>query len=231
MSHEEFATRYQFLVGGPRTNDARELCRRIVQAYSKMGEEIRVGNGQIYATEHGVEMAEQWKNYVRGQAASVIQRCWREHMRRKQAALLIQCWWRRMRQDRAARKVQAWWRKKCSTLVMLSRLRRICRSVRIIQRSVRCWLHKKRSAIDLPTLSTSVLPAHVEQSLHVSVESAASSPTTAQRVCQCVSNPTSLVSLQLSRKHFFYSDGVVSIRRPNQVMDSIYQFTAYLIGL
>lgn len=209
MSHEEFATRYKFLVrtrpGGD--EDSLELCRRIVSTYSKMGEEIRVGNGQVYATEHGVEMAEQWKNYVRGQAASVIQTWWREHLRRKRAAILIQCWWRRTLQIRAAVRLQMWWRKKKDNRRMLSNLSHMCRSVRIIQRAARRWIEIKKKAAS----SSTIPPKPIEEPLIV-VTATPNKPASRNP-----SGPLGLISLQLSRTHFFYSDGVISMRRPTAV--------------
>lgn len=211
MSHEEFATRYKFLVGtrSRGDEDPLELCRRIVSTYPKMGEDIRVGNGQVYATEHGVEMAEQWKNYVRGQAASVIQTWWREHLRRKRAAILIQCWWRRTLQIRAAVRLQMWWRKKRDNRRMISNLSRMCRSVRIIQRAARRWIEMKKKATCSTTLPKPV--ENVEEPLIV-VTATPNKP-----VNRNPSGPLGLISLQLSRTHFFYSDGVISMRRPTAV--------------
>lgn len=222
MSHEEFAQRYGFLVGMKQATDAREVCLRIVQAYPKMDGEIRVGKGQIYATEHGIELIEQWKEYVRSQAAGQIQRWWRTHLQRKRAAHLIQCWWRRVRQIRAAKKVQLWWRRKRSKALLLARLSKLCASVRIIQRAVRRWLLAKRTvSVRPPTPALTLEPSRetaMERAQMPESHLDTSPPLpSARQASEKLAHPLGLLSLQLSRSHFFYSDGVISIRRPTTV--------------
>ena len=222
MSHEEFACRYKLLATNrkDRTIDTREICRQIVGSYSKMKDEIRAGNSQMYATEHGIELAERWKLRIRHQAASVIQRWWHEKMRKKHAAVSIQRWWRAVLRIRAANKVKRWWKKKRSTALMLSKVGQIYRSVRIIQRTVRRWLAVKainnRSQIPLPSPTPTV---EVEEECRVDreVKYEVSPKRVETSYCAKATQTSSFQSFQLSRLNYFYSDGIISIRRPPTV--------------
>ena len=216
MSHEEFASRYHFFtmaVSGERP-DAVEMCRRIVNIHGKMGEEIRVGQSQVYATEQGIELVERWKHRVRNQAAVLIQQWWRELVRRRAAAILLQDWWRSVRRSRAATRLQNWWRIKFYRKRTLHKVAKISRSVLVIQRSVRRWIQSRKKP--LPSTNTH---------LHLAEETPPPSPlppetTATTKICLRTSPQRTVIrplSLHLSRSDWFYSDGIVSIRRPAAV--------------
>ena len=222
MSHEEFASRYQYLSTNrrDRPTDAKEICCRIVKSYEKMKGEIHVGNSQMYATEHGIELAERWKLRIRHQAASVVQRWWREKLHRKKAATAIQIWWRTILQTRAANKVKRWWKRKCSTSKTLAKVGQIYRSVRIIQRAVRRWLKvqavKRNSQISSSLLIQTVQVVPVEchgEEVQCSINWVENNN------CAKSTQTPALISLQLSRTNIFYSDGIISIRRPPKVLN------------
>lgn len=232
MSHEEFAERYRFLstVRPVETTDAKEICRLIVDSYTQMEGEIRVGNSQIYATEHGIELAEQWKLRIRSQAASIIQRRWREHLRRKKAAVVIQRWLRMIIKTRAANKIKNWWLRKRSTAKTLSKIGQIFRSVRVIQRTVRRWLSMKafkRNLEELKRKSCVLISETVALEPSIPAVKCDDVPKVAFRVspnwmdnnncAKSTRSSPSLISLQLSRTNFFYSEGIISIRRPPTV--------------
>ena len=202
MSHEEFASRYQFLTlaDGSERPDAREACRRIVEIHPKMGEEIRVGQSQVYATEQGIELVERWKHRVRQQAAVLIQRWWRDQVRRREAVILLQNWWRSVRRCRAAKRLQNWWRIKLYRTRTLHKVSLISKSVLVIQRSVRRWLITRKQQ-SITTKSIVVVEDQPIPCLRTSPPRLAYRP----------------LSLHLSRSDLFYSDGIVSIRRPAAV--------------
>lgn len=232
MSHEEFADRYRFLstVRPIETTDAKEICRLIVSSYTQMDGEIRVGNSQIYATEHGIELAEQWKLRIRNQAASIVQRWWREHLRKKRAAIVLQRWMRMIIKTRAANKIKHWWSRKRSTAKTLSKIGQIFRSVRVIQRNVRRWLSIKafrRNLKELKRKSCVLITEPVASETFVPAVNSDAIPQVTFQVspnwidnnnCAKSTRPSlSLISLQLSRTSFFYSEGIISIRRPPTV--------------
>lgn len=228
MSHEEFATRYQYLSSSRRDRnlDAKEICRRISENYPQMASEVRVGNSQMYATEKGIEMAERWKLQVRNQAASIVQRWWREHLRRQKAAVTIQNWWRTIVVVRAANKVKRWWKRKRSTAQLLLKVGQISNSIRVVQRTVRRWLARVRARRAIRQLRAQIsCPPPVAQI----DENWCDSNTTLKVVslnwaennnCAKPTQSPSLISLQLSRLNYFYSVGVISIRRPPSVFYS-----------
>ena len=223
MSHEEFATRYQYLSASRRAPimDAKEICRRISENYPQIASEVRVGNSQMYATEKGIEMAERWKLQIRNQAASIVQRWWRERLRRKKAAVTIQNWWRMIVVIRAANKVKRWWKRKRSAAQLLSKVRQICNSVRIVQRTVRRWLarvraiRQLRAQISCPSPVTQMV-AH-ENLCDSNATFKVSLNWAENNNCAKPTQSMSLISLQLSRLNYFYSVGVISIRRPPTV--------------
>lgn len=223
MSHEEFASRYQYLSTNrrDRPTDAKEICRRIVKSYEKMAQEVHVGNSQMYTTEHGIELAERWKLRIRNQAASIVQRWWRERLRRKKAAMTLQHWWRTILKTRAVNKVKRWWKRKHSTSETLSKVGQICRSVRIIQRTVRRWLKvkaiRRNSQISSPPLVPVVEAVVVE--CRVDLEVQVSPNWVENNNCAKPARPPNLIALQLARTNFFYSDGIISIRRPPKVVE------------
>ena len=225
MSHEEFATRYQYL-STSRGNckiDAKEICRRIAENYPQMASEIRVGNSQMYATEKGIELAERWKLQIRNQAASIVQRWWRERLRRRKAAETIQNWWRTCLAIRAANKVKRWWKKKRSNAQLLSKVGQISKSVRIVQRTVRRWLARVRANRQLCAQISCPSPvAHIVADQENLDDSNASSKVSLNWAennnCAKSTQSPSLISIQLSRINYFYSVGVISIRRPPSVL-------------
>lgn len=235
MSHKEFADRYKYLSTNRwvKPIDAKEVCRQIVGSYTKMEGEIHVGNSQIYATEHGIELVERWKLRLRNQAASVVQRWWREYLHRKKSAIVIQQWWRTILTIRAANKVKRWWKRKTSTAKTLLKVGQISHSVRIIQRTVRRWLkvqaikrsleEKRRLSMLIPepvTPEPPVLELNTKITPEI-VKFPVSPDWVDNNNCAKSTKPTrltpSLISLQLSRTSFFYSEGVISIRRPPTV--------------
>jgi myosin heavy subunit len=226
MSHEEFASRYQYLSSsrGDRKIDAKDICRQIAENYPQMASEIRVGNSQMYTTEKGIELAERWKLQIRNQAASVVQRWWRERLCRRKAAETIQKWWRTVLVIRAANKVKRWWKRKRSTAQLLSKVGEICKSVRIVQRTVRRWLARVRATRQLRAQISCPSPVAVvhivaDESLNDSNASSKVSLNWAENNnCAKRTQSPSLISLQLSRINYFYSVGVISIRRPPSVL-------------
>jgi len=147
MNHEEFASRYRLLIGSRRCEgiELLETCQRIVESY-QMDAEIRVGKTLIYATEHGVELAERWKDRTRDVAAANIQRWWKLKMERKRAAQKIQRWWRARRRTKAASKLQSWWRKKLANKKLMTNLSRL-----LAASKVQTWWKKKLSNKKLMT--------------------------------------------------------------------------------
>ena len=149
MSHEEFKSRYQLVLGRLRCERMKPLviCQRIIES-CHLGVEIRVGKNLVYATEHGIELAERWKDRTRQISASIIQRWWKRNMERKQAAKMIQRWWRARRRMLAASKVQNWWRKKLANKKLLMNLNRL-----LAASKVQIWwrgrLAKKRLLVNL----------------------------------------------------------------------------------
>ncbi|EFX86964.1 hypothetical protein DAPPUDRAFT_307123 [Daphnia pulex] len=225
MSHEEFATRYQYLSSSRRDRnlDAKEICRRISENYPQMASEVRVGNSQMYATEKGIEMAERWKLQVRNQAASIVQRWWREHLRRQKAAVTIQNWWRTIVVVRAANKVKRWWKRKRSAAQLLLKVGQISNSVRVVQRTVRRWLARVRARRAIRQLRAQIsCPPPVAQIDENWCDSNATLKVVSlnwaeNNNCAKPTQSPSLISLQLSRLNYFYSVGVISIRRPPSV--------------
>lgn len=225
MSHEEFASRYKYLsTKRPKEPiEAIEICREITESYVQLENEIRVGKSQMYATEKGIELAERWKFRIRQQAACVVQRWWRERLRRQKAAVTLQNWWRTVVQTRAVNRVKRWWKRKRSTAQILSKVRQICVSVRIIQRTVRRWLihtraaRQKRAQISLPS-TDSVAQVIADESCDHDVKLQVSPKWGENNNCAKLTQSPNLISLQLSRANFFYSVGVISIRRPPTVL-------------
>lgn len=224
MSHEEFASRYKYLsTKRPKEPiEAIEICREITESYVQLENEIRVGKSQMYATEKGIELAERWKFRIRQQAACVVQRWWRERLRRQKAAVTLQNWWRTVVQTRAVNRVKRWWKRKRSTAQILSKVRQICVSVRIVQRTVRRWLihtraaRQKRAQISLPS-TDSVAQVIADESCDHDVKLQVSPKWGENNNCAKLTQSPNLISLQLSRANFFYSVGVISIRRPPTV--------------
>lgn len=139
MSHEEFISRYRLLIGKDRCEgiEPLEMCQRIIESY-QMDAEIRVGKTLVYATEYGIELAEQWKERTRHTRATTIQRWWKQKIERKRAAQTIQNWWRARRRNLATSKVQRWWRKKLANKKLLMNLSRI-----LAASKVQTWWRKK----------------------------------------------------------------------------------------
>lgn len=216
MSHEEFASRYHFftMAESGKRSDAVEMCQRIVNVHCKMGEEIRVGQSQVYATEQGIELVERWKHRIRHQAAVLIQQWWRELVRRRAAAVLLQTWWRSVRRSRAASRLQNWWRIRFYRTKTLHKVAQISRSALIIQRSVRRWIQSRKKP---PSFTTTHLLLVEETPPPSPLPPEATTKTT--RICLRTSLLTTIrpLSLHLSRSDWFYSDGIVSIRRPAAV--------------
>lgn len=218
MSLEEFASRYRFLMssrGG--WIDTQELCQLIVRSYDRMSNEIRVGQTQIYATECGVELIEQWKQRTRHQMASVIQRWWREIVERRQAAETIQRWWRLVLRRKAAIRLQNWWRRKQNARLIVVNLQKLCLSVRIVQRAFRRWFHVRQRRKML---------LFRQQEAFKLQELAKADEKTEDTECQVVIAPEKTENVQsaiqvrlpgnqvLKRFDYFYADGIVTIRRP-----------------
>lgn len=225
MSHEEFASRYQYLSTKRRNEpaDTIEICCEITGSYVQLANEIRVGKSQMYATEQGIELAERWKLRIRHQAASVVQRWWRERLRRQRAAVTLQNWWRTVLQIRAANKVKRWWKRKRTTAQILSKVRQICVSVRTVQRTIRRWLirvratRQKTAQIALLSADSVVQVVADEICDEHDAKLQVSPKRTENNNCAKSPQSPSLISLQLSRSNFFYSVGVISIRRPPTV--------------
>lgn len=235
MSHKEFAARYNLLVDRKQYQriEPLEKCQRIIQS-CQIREEIRVGKSLVYATEHGIELAERWKERTLRIHATVIQRWWKENMVKKRAAQIIQSWWRNRRRSAAAWKLQLWWRKKRSNRTLLINLSHFVRSVRTVKKALIRWVRAKQMAKRLQQIEETDENKNENnkenkndkevKEIEENEPSCSFIDLIESQTAAKMSNPkltsnefpfeTSELHLSLPRTNLFYSAGVISIRRP-----------------
>lgn len=243
MSLEEFASRYRFIVSSRvEWVDLRELCQAIVNSHGPMKEEIRIGHKLVYATENGIDLVEQRKQMTRNHMASVVQRWWRQIIRRRRAAQAIQQWWRLVLRRKAAVRLQTWWRNKKNAELILLKLQHLSRSIRLVQRSVRKWFHIKQHRKMLlqrkeeleRSLANDQEPEQADESQTIQQVRPVEEQVTAEKVEKAEviqsAKPALLpgvLLLELARFNYFYSDGIVSVRRPLTVTITIRSFQKF----
>ena len=231
MSHNEFCERYKCLLDRVRVSaSVKEVCQLVAASY-RVQKEMHVGKTQMYSTERGLQLAEEWRNQLRTNSARILQQWWRGYLQRKEAILTIQRWWRYELRNRAAAKLQRWWKRRLFVRQVKLHSKKLSKSIATVKRVLLRWALKKRGAkiraqrrrraIAIVNPVTRVVSSPERNSVNRIIFSPERSPTWPGKISPCKINSSKCSSpglvLHLPRSSLFFKDGVISIRQPPSV--------------